>query len=82
MSILYSSAFLWKSGILVEAGSKAILMNFPEHPNLWRAANVTRESYVTTDVLFERVWNGQAPASGSLSSGSAYCFHSRLPTFP
>ena len=31
---------------------------------------------------FVRVWNGQAPVSGSLSSGSAYCFHSRLPTFP
>ncbi len=30
------------------------------------------------DVSFVRVWNGQALVSGSLSSGSAYCFHSRL----
>jgi hypothetical protein len=33
-------------------------------------------------ILGACVWKGQVPISGLLSSGSAYCFHSRLPRFP
>ena len=32
-----------------------------------------------SESYLDRVQNGQIPPSGSLSSGSAYCFHSRLP---